>query len=59
MEKQKRTAYDECIRLKLGTSFALPSALAQLNDSNATDAEKWPWIIDKLESELTFDLIGE
>ena len=47
--------YDEAIRAKLGVSIALPPTLVKINKKGATDAERWPWTVDDIESEVTFD----
>ena len=57
VEIEKRRAFDAAIHIKLGSSLALPPVKAKLNSKGATDAEKWPWTVDDVEQEETFDPI--
>jgi len=55
VENDKRRTFDEAVQVKLGTSFALPPMLAKLNEKGATDDKKWPWTVDEMGSDFTFD----
>ena len=59
IENNKRCTHDKAIQAKLGTSLALSSTLAKINEKGATDAEMWPWTMDDIKSEVTFNLLDK